>query len=75
MKYTVELPFTGVAAILVEAESKDEAIEMAMNTDMRIQFPNTKNAWCDECEYHEKIVEGNIFFGVQNEIEVTEEDE
>jgi hypothetical protein len=58
--YTVVFPITGTASCTVVAESEEEAIEMAW------QQPHELENW----ESHECIVQGNVFYGDTNEIEV-----
>ena len=63
--YSVTFPITGSWSVLVEAESEEEALEKAYNTDP------------DEGELTwtavERVVQGNVFYGELNEIDVTEE--
>lgn len=59
--YQVTVPITGIAFISVQAESEQEAIQKAMD-NVTI---NEVESW----EAHEHIVKGNVFYGVQNEVE------
>lgn len=63
--YIVEVPFTGVAVITVQADNEKEAIALAIDN---VTLHHIEN-WGPV----EKIVEGNIFYGVQNEASATEE--
>lgn len=55
MKYEVDIPIAGFIYVEVEAESKKEAIELAMNME-----------WNDddiqELDKYEKLVEGNVCY-------------
>jgi len=64
-KYNVTIPMTGLIAMDdIEADSEEDAIEKAM---MSVSLDELI-----EWEVHEKIVQGNVFYGVENEIEVEE---
>lgn len=64
-EYLVSIPITGVAVMTVQAESEAEAIAVAID-----------NVTLDKVEDWapvEKIVGGNIFYGIQNEADVEEQ--
>ena len=61
-KYYVTFPVTGIAGVEVEANSEEEAIELAWQGDVVLE----------EWDIHSEIVQGNIFRGMQNEIDVQE---
>lgn len=68
--YSVALPITGVLVLDVEASSEEEAIDKAMDEATLDHL--------EEWEAHKKIVQGNVFYGNQNEAEamlVDEDDE
>jgi hypothetical protein len=68
-KYKVEIPITGFISVEVEACNKQDAIKKAFEYD-DLTVSNIEN-W----ELHEKIVEGvegTVFHGLLNEIEVEE---
>lgn len=64
--YTVAVPMTGVIYVNVEADTDAEAIEKALQSE-DLKLDNV-----EEWEYHKKVVQGNVFHGVQREIEVLE---
>ena len=63
--YYVTIPITGYVFVDIQAESEDEAKEKAFNSDF---CSNDIEEWST----HEKIVEGNVFYGMQNEIDIEE---
>lgn len=64
--YTVSVPISGYICIDVEANSEQEAITKA--------FEEATLEDLEEWEMHECIVEGNVFHGLMNEIDIFEED-
>ena len=65
--YTVVYPICGTVTVSVEADSKKEAIDKGWDhTDDK---DNADVVW----EPMTKIVEGNVFWGESNNIEVYEE--
>ncbi|AGH31861.1 hypothetical protein VPIG_00003 [Vibrio phage PWH3a-P1] len=64
--YEVLVPITGYIIVEVEADNEKEAIEKAFESD-ELNIDNI-NEW----DTHEAIVQGNVFYGIQNEIEVEE---
>ena len=65
--YHVFLPFTGVFFLEVEADSEDAAKDAAFEKDITL---NAKEAEIQDWNTHEHVVRGNVFYGVQREIEV-----
>ena len=63
-RYQVLIPITGYISVEVEADSEDQARETAFESE-DLTLENIQN-W--EC--HEKVVQGNVCYAVQNEIEV-----
>lgn len=59
-QYDVSLPITGILLVTVEAESEDDAIRKAFESDQLI-IDNI-----EEWDVHEKIVEGNILYASHN---------
>ena len=61
--------------VLVEVHADDEkqAKDKAFETDFRVEVKDGGEVL--EFESHEQIVRGNVFYGVQNEIEVNEIDD
>ncbi|WP_142413088.1 hypothetical protein [Hathewaya massiliensis] len=58
--YKVSIPFTGIACIEVEAENEKEAIKEGFE---KVDFDRD----CEEIEFHTKVVEGNVFYGLLDE--------
>lgn len=80
-KFYIEIPYTGVLKVEVRAESLEEALEKIYEND-RNDIINDKVediSFVDiEEDYHEKVVEGNVFYGTQNDLryeELDDEDE
>lgn len=72
--FTVIMPFTGIAVRTIEAETEQEAIEKFLD-DSTFPVINPKkdnDVDIEQIEFASKIVEGNLFHGVQNEVEVQE---
>jgi hypothetical protein len=67
-QYLVRLPITGVVEVYVEAESEDDAIDNALETDITI---DDIVEW-DICR---QIVQGNVFHGRMNAAEVVNGEE
>lgn len=65
-EYIIKMPVTGLLVRTVNANSEEEAIEKFHN-EVTIDDIET---W----ESHEQIVKGNVFYGVQNEMEIECED-
>jgi len=61
--YSVLVPFTGSMLVQVEADNSEEAKKAAFAVDFDIDSVH-------ELEMHEHVVRGNVFYGVQNDIEV-----
>lgn len=64
--YTITMPVTGIMVKTVEAETVEEAIEKFCD-EITV---NDLEQW----EVHEEIVKGNVFYGVQNTMEIEEFD-
>lgn len=63
--YNVRIPITGVVDVEVEAENEDEAIEAAMQKEVSTDD-------ITEWETCRQIVQGNVFNGHTNEVDVSE---
>lgn len=61
--YVVRIPITGYVIVEVEAESEEEAIEKAFNSE--ILSDNI-----EEWELHQQVVTGNVYHGMLNSIEI-----
>ena len=55
--WDVSLPMSGKLFVTVEAESEEDAIEKALNSDLTTDM-------LEEWEAHEKICEGNVCHAV-----------
>lgn len=71
--YLVRMPFTGIASVIVEASSEEEALELAKKQfdDVTLNG-NFVGAEIDEWELTEQVVVGNVFYGCLNEMDVRE---
>ena len=65
-EYTVLVPITGYVEVIVDAESEQDAIDKAMD-DEDINLDDVV-----EWDMTQHITEGNIFYGIKNDIEVFE---
>lgn len=63
-RYMVKVPIVAVCYVEVEAESEEEAIDMALNSEEC----NLENV--EEWEAFEKIVEGNFVHTYHNEAKI-----
>lgn len=64
-KYWVTIPITGKLVVQVEAESKENAIELAFNkADLED---------LEEWETHTEVCKGNVFYGVCSRVDVEED--
>ena len=75
-KFIVFIPVTMSLAVEVEENSKEEAKQMAFDADINFELigEDKDNADISELEFHEQVVNGNVFYGVRSEIEVEEVD-
>lgn len=63
--YGVSLPITGSVYVEVEANSEEEAIEKALESEVT---SDDIEGW----ETHQQIVQGNVFYGQLNEAHAEE---
>lgn len=75
--YNVEVPVTVRVKISVRADSAEEAKEKVFDEAFQLEVTDEKDNydmldW--EWEMHEKIVQGNFFHGLLNEVEIEKED-
>lgn len=61
--YNVYVPITGIAFLQVKANSEKEAKELVFEEPLSLDNVT-------EFEIHEYICQGNVFYGIQNSIEV-----
>lgn len=64
-EYLVTIPITGVAVITVQADTEEEAIAIGIDNVTLDNIEGWKPV--------EKIVGGNVFYGIQNEAEAEEQ--
>jgi hypothetical protein len=69
-KYSVIIPCTMTVLVEVQADDEKQAKEKAFETNFYAEVKDGGELL--EFEAHEQIVRGNVFYGVQNEIEVSE---
>jgi hypothetical protein len=65
MKYEVDIPIVGFMYVEVEAGSKEEAIELAMNMEW-------KDDDIQELDKYEKLVEGNVCYTYHSKVTARE---
>lgn len=67
--FIVTIPFTGVISVEIEAETQEEAESKALNEcDLKLDWSSELGYDLDEWETHKKIVQGNICYANQSEI-------
>jgi hypothetical protein len=65
MKYGVRVPYCGYAYVEVEADSEEEAINVALEVEDLFDK-------IEEGEFLNRIMEGNCFYGVLNKSDAEE---
>lgn len=65
-KYSVRVPFCGFVVVDVLAESKEEAIEKGVDSDLSMRLTLNESGVDYEWDTHEHIVRGNVFYGNLN---------
>jgi len=68
-KFTISMPIVGVATATVKADSESEAIE-----ELFAVWDNSPDDVHVEWEFVEHVTTGNVFHGMQNDVEVYEEE-
>lgn len=63
--WMVEIPITGIVCIEVKADTRKEAIEKGFDSEFE-----TKDI--EEWETHHHITQGNVFYGLQNDVDAYE---
>lgn len=76
-KFDVFVPCTVSICVTVDADNKEHAKEIAFDMQWGIKIDrenldNTADVEIEEFQLHEQVVKGNVFYGVQNELEVCE---
>ncbi|MEM5592819.1 hypothetical protein AAHH67_15620 [Niallia circulans] len=77
-KFYMEVPYTGVLKVVIDAESVDDALNKLYDADrIELEKDQVKDIeWLKTEEYyHDKITDGTRFFGVQNEMVIDEWDD
>jgi hypothetical protein len=69
-KYSAIIPCTMTVLVKVQADDKKQAKEKAFESNFYVEAKDGGEVL--EFKAHEQIVRGNVFYGVQNEIEVSE---
>lgn len=64
-KYYVQIPITGYLDVEIDAGDKESAIEKAFEIGTLEDLL--------EWEMHEQIIQGNVFHGLLNEVDIIEE--
>ncbi len=70
--YYVSIPCTMTVCVTVDAETEEEAKQKAFGVDFDVNVTGDNDACLQDFEAHEQIVKGSVFYGVQNEVDVTE---
>lgn len=76
-RYYVQVPATMAIGMTIEADDEEAAKKAVFNVDFHLNLESDDPAAPEiiEMEVHDHIVQGNVFSGVLNEIEVEEADE
>lgn len=72
--FDVLIPVTMSISVLVEANSREEAIAKAFDEEFYFTLAGNDNVVIVESELHTEVCTGNVFHGVLNAIEVSEYD-
>ena len=71
-KFEVILPCTMSVIVIVDAVDKEDAVDKALEVPFSVKVSDgEKNVDVWEFEAHREVTKGNVFYGVQNEPEVT----
>lgn len=73
--YLVEIPVVLRLMVEVQAENKEEAKEKVFNSNIRIKVIDENNEfkYVDyEWEMYEKVVQGNVYYGGIDRVDITE---
>jgi len=66
--YEVSIPFTGSIWTSIEADSEEEAIQLAIETcDPTLNPISELGFELDQWDLHNNVTQGNVFYGVLNE--------
>lgn len=73
--YNVTIPVSMTLTFTVEAESEEQAVDKAFEAGVCLKASGEEcSPEIAEWEMHEHITQGNVFYGVQNSIEIEESD-
>jgi hypothetical protein len=72
--YTVFVPCTLSICFEIEAENPEDAINKALESDLtvRVLDEHRNDINVEEFMTHKRVTQGNVFYGVLNEIQVEE---
>lgn len=71
-KYYIEIPYTGKLMVEITAESEEAALDIIYENDRdKLEELDCVEYADIEEEYHEKVVEGNVFHGVLSRLDIT----
>jgi hypothetical protein len=68
--YQITMPFTGYAVRTIEANSKEEALQQFNDDTIMSVDLNGGNVEHIEWDFTRTIVQGNVFYGIQNEMDI-----
>jgi len=72
-EYWVEIPLNAKITVLVEAETKEEALEQALqNIDLEFNPKSEKGYQLEEWDVYDKMLQGNFWNGIIYEANVEE---
>lgn len=66
-KYFVDIPFTGYCRVEVTTKNKEQALKEGWE---KVNFDDH----CIELEFHKKVVEDHVFYGLLNKIHAEKEE-
>lgn len=72
--YTVRLPFAGWMDVPVEADTPQDALDVAFDAAPELQMPEHDAALDWQYELHRRLVTGNVICFDENEASVYDED-
>ena len=72
--YYIEAPIVVRLMVEVKAESKEEALnKLYADTPLSLDYPDEQFEYVDaEWELYDKVVEGNVYHGMINELHIEE---
>lgn len=73
--YHIDVPVVMRLSVGIKANSEEEAKEKLFNADIALDVTNGRSEfdYIDyEWEMHEKVVQGNVYYGSINNMDITE---